>query len=251
MAKEKFVMVSLKEESAKRLANVISNDTSRRILDALADGDLTETEIAKKLGLPLSTVHYNLTHLRKARLVEVDEFHYSSKGKEVNHYKLANKFIIIAPKETASMDKLKERLQRILPVSAVLLAAAWAINAAAPLFSGVGYGGASEALSAAAPEMLKAPLGIAEKAAADTAAAGAGEMLSEAAVPAALDTAQEAAVFATRDALVAAAPQRVAEAVSPSTSLLGSIAFWFVIGGIAAIVLYMVFDLLFRRLARD
>ena len=93
MAKEKFVLVSLKEEKAKELAQIIANESCRKILDYLAEKEATESELAEKLNLPISTVHYNLQHLIEGSLVTVEEFHYSEKGKEVNHYKLANKYI--------------------------------------------------------------------------------------------------------------------------------------------------------------
>ena len=76
-------MVSLEEGKAKELAEVITNDTSRKILNYLADQeDVVETDLAKELGLPLSTVHYNLQKLVKAGLVATEEFHYSKKGRE-------------------------------------------------------------------------------------------------------------------------------------------------------------------------
>jgi len=125
MAKEKFVLVSLKENKAKELAQVISNKSCRAILDYLAEKESTETELAKKLELPLSTVHYNLRHLVGAGLVTVEEFHYSEKGKEVNHYKLANKYVIIAPKSTFG---LKEKLKSVLPVALITIATAGLIH---------------------------------------------------------------------------------------------------------------------------
>ena len=48
----------------------------------------------------------------------VEEFHYSPKGREVNHYKLANKYIIIAPQKISG---LREKLKGILPVGLVVL----------------------------------------------------------------------------------------------------------------------------------
>src|SRR3989344_3588410 len=111
MAKEKFLLVSLKEDKAKKLAQVISNDTSRKILDYLAEKEATESDLAKTLEVPISTIHYNLKALMDAGIIEVEEFHYSQKGKEVNHYKLANKYIIIAPKGTYG---IKEKLKSIL-----------------------------------------------------------------------------------------------------------------------------------------
>ena len=116
MAEESFMLVSLKEENAKKLAQVISNDTCRKILEFLAKNKATETELSEKLNIPISTVHYNLEQLLKSKLVEANEFHYSKKGKEVIHYSLANKYIIIAPKEDACLLK---KLKEILPAAII------------------------------------------------------------------------------------------------------------------------------------
>ncbi|MFH0870587.1 MAG: helix-turn-helix domain-containing protein, partial [archaeon] len=102
MKKDPFLLISLEESESKALAQVISNDTARKILDLLSkEESATETDIAKKLKVPLSTVHYNLQALVKANLVVAEEFHYSEKGKEVLHYSLANKLIIIAQRKTS------------------------------------------------------------------------------------------------------------------------------------------------------
>jgi len=119
MAEESFILVSLKEDQAKRLAQVISNDTSRKILDFLSKKDhATETEIAKELSLPLSTVHYNLSHLSEAKLVNNDQFTYSEKGKEVIHYQLSNKYVIIAPAGTN--EGMLDKLKKMFPTMAVI-----------------------------------------------------------------------------------------------------------------------------------
>ncbi len=122
MADESFLLVSLKEDKSRKLAQVISNETCRKILDYLSQTkDSTETEISKALELPISTVHYNLQQLVAVDLVKAKEFHYSEKGKEVNHYSLSNKFIIIAQKPA---DKLMNKLRRILPVAVIVSATA-------------------------------------------------------------------------------------------------------------------------------
>jgi DNA-binding transcriptional ArsR family regulator len=170
MAEENFLLVSLKEDEAKRLAQVISNDTSRRIIDLLAGRkDATETDIAKHLGLPLSTVHYNLHALVQAKLVQADEFHYSQKGKEVNHYSLANKYVIIAPKDAP--ESLRSKLRRILPVAVLSLAGAGLVQL---LFRAKAAIPAREILlSEAAPMLAKS---------ADATVAGAQEALIQAPV---------------------------------------------------------------------
>ena len=122
MAEEPFVLVSLKEDKAKKLTQTLSNPTARKILDLLSNKEYTESELSKELKQPMSTIHYNLKHLMDAQLILVDEFHYSKKGREINHYKLANKMVIITPKETPAgfLDNLK----KILPVAIIAAAGA-------------------------------------------------------------------------------------------------------------------------------
>ncbi|MDO8480887.1 MAG: winged helix-turn-helix domain-containing protein [Nanoarchaeota archaeon] len=166
MAKEKFLLVSLKEEESKQLAQVISNPTARKILDALAEKEYTESDLAKELLVPISTVHYNLQALVKAKLVEAEEFHYSEKGKEVLHYKLANKYIIIAPKSTFG---IREKLKSILPALGLVAAGTWAVS----FMSGTGASRFSATLASAPAQIASAPAqeagALMMKAAADTA----------------------------------------------------------------------------------
>ncbi len=118
MPKNNFLLVDLNEAKTKKLAETITSDTSRKILNYLTEKEGAESIIAKELNLPLPTVHYHLQKLQEAGLVTVEEFHYSTKGREVNHYKLANKYIIIAPKKVAG---LKQKLRGILPVGLIIL----------------------------------------------------------------------------------------------------------------------------------
>ena len=108
MENNKFVLVSLEDEKSKELAEVIANKTSRKILELLAEKELSESDISKRLDIPLNTVHYNVQNLLKNNLIEPKRFVWSEKGKKINLYKLANKLIIIAPKtESYFIDKLK------------------------------------------------------------------------------------------------------------------------------------------------
>ena len=114
MAEESFLMVSLEEEKSKKLAQVLSNDTARKILDILSKQELmTETEVAKELKIPLSTAHYNLSLLVKSDLINNDHYTYSEKGKKIIHYQLSNKYVIIAPKKSS---KIFEKLKDFLPI---------------------------------------------------------------------------------------------------------------------------------------
>jgi len=110
---EKFILVSLDEQKSKELGDIISNKTSRRILDYLSDKEGSSSEISRELGIPISTVEYNLKNLVKASLVEVEEFKWSPKGRQQDIYKVKKKYIVITPRKGA---ELREVLKRVLPI---------------------------------------------------------------------------------------------------------------------------------------
>jgi len=192
MAKSNFLLVDLNEPKTKKLAETITSETSRKILNHLVEKEETEANIAKMLNLPISTVHYHLQKLQEATLITAEEFHYSQKGREVLHYKLANKYIIIAPKHVSG---LKEKLKGILPA----LIAAVGISAIIKFV---------QSASQAAPAM------------------GVTESLSADAAP------QAAMKFA------ATAPQVVEQP---------DIALWFLVGSLAALLIYFIVEMIKER----
>ncbi|MBT4174911.1 winged helix-turn-helix transcriptional regulator [archaeon] len=113
---KKFILVSMDDEKSKELGAVISNDTSRKILDLLGEkSDISAQQIAKKLKLNLSTVTYNLKHLREQGLIKHSDFAWSDKGRRIELYSLANKIVIIAPK---GFD-FKDTLKKIIPIGLI------------------------------------------------------------------------------------------------------------------------------------
>jgi len=129
MAKDSFILLNLKDDSTKSIAHTLQNPTCKRILGYLAENEATESQIAKDLGLAISTVHYNLGILTKANLVLAEEYHYSEKGREVLHYKIANKFIIIAPGETKGLKtRLRQGLKSLLPLALITVGGSFIVN---------------------------------------------------------------------------------------------------------------------------
>lgn len=124
MTEDSFILMNLKD--SKEVTAAMQNDTAQKILDFLTKGDATETIIAQELGIPLSTAHYNLQQLKKAKLVKTSEYHYSKKGKEVLHYSLAKKLIIIAPGGNES--NLKSLLKKVLPSLGFLALSAYTVK---------------------------------------------------------------------------------------------------------------------------
>ena len=205
--KNNFLLVDLNEKKTKKLAETITSETSRKILNYLTEKEHdTEANIAKELSIPISTVHYHLQKLTEANLVLVEEFHYSKKGREVNHYKLANKYIIIAPRKVSG---LKQALKNVLPIGLIALGISAVIKFMTSFTTRAGSFSA-ETLQKAAP--------IAEKAAAD-------EVMAEAA--------PLAAEIGT-------------DCLPQISTYEPNIALWFLVGSLSAIVIYL-FVVIFRE----
>ena len=216
MANKNFLLLSLEDKKTKKIANVVSNESCRKILDFLSQREATESELAEKLQIPISTVHYNLQQLMETGLINTEEFHYSKKGKEVLHYKLANKYIIIAPKSTYG---IKEKLKSILPVGLIAVGAAGLIQLFSGYFNKSAMFSGQNLMVAKSAVMEKAVIGAQD-------AASASMAVEEAMIEAVPEAAQQAApIIAEKDYLI---PQ--------------NIALWFLIGALFALAVYLIFN---------
>ena len=112
---EKLLILPLNDKNSKKISQLISNDTARNILEAIASTPLSASEIAEKLHIPLSTVQYNLEKLNDAGLVKVERTKYSEKMKTVKIYAPQRKFVVITT-EDMSKKSIVAALKRYLAV---------------------------------------------------------------------------------------------------------------------------------------
>jgi len=227
MSKKNLILLSLEDSKINKIANVVSNDSCKKILDFLSNKEhATESDIAKKLSLPISTIHYNLQQLMESGLVSVEEFHYSEKGREVNHYKLANKYIIIAPKGTKT--GLRQKLRNILPVALITAGVAGLIQFTTYFTQKPAAFAEKASLQAfdATPLMEEA----------STQAIDAAPLME-----AASDKAIDAAPAVMEEAAARTAPAAAeAASIAVQTPLWQNIALWFLIGAIFAIIVFLI-----------
>nr|QNO52870.1 hypothetical protein DOLIJACH_00005 [Methanosarcinales archaeon ANME-1 ERB6] len=101
---EKLLILPLNDKNSKKISQIISNDTARNILEAIASEPLSASELAEKLRIPLSTVQYNLEKLNNAGLAKVERTKYSEKMKHVKIYAPQRKFVVIVPEKTNRKD---------------------------------------------------------------------------------------------------------------------------------------------------
>ncbi|MBD3310452.1 helix-turn-helix domain-containing protein [Candidatus Woesearchaeota archaeon] len=244
MGQESFVLVSLKEEKTKKLAQVISNQSCRAILDFLAKNEATESEIAKKLSLPMSTVHYNLKHLLSAGLVSAEEFHYSPKGKEVLHYKLSNKYVIIAPKSTFG---IKEKLKSILPVAIITIAVAGVIQLFSQGYSKILRSGPWGSIQSSEAFREVAPKATEDLAAGQVLSEGGGAAagLAERSAETASNVTETVAENGTR--IIERTTEVVREYTVTRNIVPDNIALWFLAGAFFAIIIYLLVNHIMKK----
>jgi DNA-binding transcriptional ArsR family regulator len=98
---KKYVMLDLDDEKLSILADVLSNKTAKKILEYIAEKEISETEIARDLKLPANTVNYNIKNLLNSGLIEIaKDYFWSVKGRKILKYRVANKKIVISPKSS-------------------------------------------------------------------------------------------------------------------------------------------------------
>lgn len=109
---KKFIMVSMEDERAGKIADVLGNKTCKKIVNFLAEEkEASENDIATRLNIPLNTAEYNLKKLLEAELIEKSKnFFWSKKGKRIPMYKVSNKSILISPK-----SRISSKLKSVVP----------------------------------------------------------------------------------------------------------------------------------------
>src|SRR3989338_4499204 len=96
---DKYINFDIDDPRALAIAEAMANKTSKKILSLLSEKEMSESDLASALELPLNTVGYNIDKLLNAGLIEkTKNFFWSVKGKKIPTYKISNKKILISPK---------------------------------------------------------------------------------------------------------------------------------------------------------
>ncbi len=95
---EKLLIMQLSEDS-KKIARLLSNETSIRILKLLDKRSMSAGDLADELEMRLNTLKYNLDSLLEAGLIRVRQVKWSRKGREIKVYEAVEKVIILLPGE--------------------------------------------------------------------------------------------------------------------------------------------------------
>ena len=99
------ILVSLDDDRAKYIAEVISNKSCKKILNYLGQKEGTVSDVANDLKMPINTVDYNVKKLIRAGLIEKASHWWSVKGKKMPIYRVSNRKIVISPRSIMNYSK--------------------------------------------------------------------------------------------------------------------------------------------------
>lgn len=94
---EKKLLILQLSEDSRKIARLLSNETSIRILKLLGKKAMSAGDLADELKVRLNTLKYNLDSLLKAGLIRVRQVKWSRKGREIKIYEAVEKVIILLP----------------------------------------------------------------------------------------------------------------------------------------------------------
>lgn len=97
MDNDRVLVLSPGDEATGKIARAFASRTAGLIMQSLADGPQSATEIAESLSIPITTVVYHLEKLQDAGILEVASTRWSEKGREVKLYRQAERVVIVAP----------------------------------------------------------------------------------------------------------------------------------------------------------
>lgn len=101
------------DRSLKLLGELLSNDTSRKIIRHLIEKQMYTNELATKLGIPISLVMHHLKKLEELNLVDVEEKQITKKTKKHKFFRMSGK-IFVLPNDSNSEMRETGSLGRIL-----------------------------------------------------------------------------------------------------------------------------------------
>lgn len=111
MDENKFMLVSLEDETSKSIAEVIGSKTCKKIINYLSEKEASQKDLSDALKIPMNTLDYNIKKLLESGFIQKKKnFFWSKKGKKIVLYGLSNKSIIISPKKSTG-----EKIKSILP----------------------------------------------------------------------------------------------------------------------------------------
>ncbi|HSB50337.1 MAG TPA: winged helix-turn-helix domain-containing protein [Nitrosopumilaceae archaeon] len=127
---DRVEILSTEDEKIKAVGEILSSDTSRKILTVLFNQSLTANEISQKTEISLPLVIYHLKKMQDAAVVKIKNVGKNTKSHDMKYYTIDKFAIVILPTQMSKPAKTSKslfnsfsRIHRIATLGAASIAA--------------------------------------------------------------------------------------------------------------------------------
>lgn len=107
---DKVEMLSTEDEKLKTIGEILSSDSSRKILKLLFNQSLTANQLSQKTGLSLPLVIHHLKKMQSAQVVKIANVGKNTKSHDMKYYTIDKFAIVILPSEMSQSARKSKSL---------------------------------------------------------------------------------------------------------------------------------------------
>lgn len=101
-------------EKIKLIGEILSNESSKKILELVFDDAITANQLSLKTDITLSVVIHHLKKMQELGIVKIDKIEKNSKEHDMKYYKAAKFAVIILPSKASAKAKTSKSLHNSL-----------------------------------------------------------------------------------------------------------------------------------------
>ena len=127
---DKVEILSTEDEKIKAVGEILSSDSSRKILKLLFNQSLTANQISQQIGVSLPLVIYHLKKMQESDVIKITNVGKNTKSHDMKFYTVGKFAIVILPSEMSKSAKTSKslfnsfsRIHRLATLGAVCVAA--------------------------------------------------------------------------------------------------------------------------------
>ena len=109
---EKIKIIATDDEKIKSFGELLTNDSSRAILQLLFNEELTALQISERTGISLQLVKYHIIKLQDLGVVKVSKVEKNSKSQDMKFYSASKFSMVIVPPKYSEKTKESKLLVR-------------------------------------------------------------------------------------------------------------------------------------------
>jgi len=105
-------ILSTDDKKIKLFGELLTNDSSREILQILFQDELTALEISQKMDISLQLVKYHINKMQDLEIIKISKVEKNTKNQDMNYYTATKFAVVIVPSEVSDRTKESKMLVR-------------------------------------------------------------------------------------------------------------------------------------------